>query len=158
MHSKEFAGNQGKRQKFDPSILPYKFGLIFMRMKQKQVKDAFFVFLGCFCPYVRQHHDHIGWATLMAFASINPTDQPVKFSQKKFENWRFWKTEILKDRPFWFFFLKKIFFFASFSWKSIQICMVDWRFPWFPANSLLCVIKLYTVYVLCTSLNLSMLV
>ena len=36
MHSKEFAGNQGKRQNFDPSILPYKFGLIFMRIKQKK--------------------------------------------------------------------------------------------------------------------------
>ena len=34
--SKEFAGNQGKRQNFDPSSLLYKFGLIFMRMKQKK--------------------------------------------------------------------------------------------------------------------------
>ena len=32
--SKEFSGNQGKHQNFDPSILPYKFGLIFMGMKQ----------------------------------------------------------------------------------------------------------------------------
>ena len=37
-HSKEFAGNQGKHQNFDPSILPYKFGLIFMGMKQKKSK------------------------------------------------------------------------------------------------------------------------
>jgi hypothetical protein len=36
MHSKEFAGNRGKRQNFDPSSLPYKFGLIFMRIKQKK--------------------------------------------------------------------------------------------------------------------------
>ena len=36
MHSKEFAGNQGKHQSFDPSIVPYKFGLIFMGMKQKK--------------------------------------------------------------------------------------------------------------------------
>ena len=34
MHSKEICGNQGKHQNFDPSILPYKFGLIFMGMKQ----------------------------------------------------------------------------------------------------------------------------
>ena len=34
-HSKKFSGNQGKHQNFDPSILPYKFGLIFMGMKQK---------------------------------------------------------------------------------------------------------------------------
>ena len=36
MHSKEFFGkNQGKRRKFDPSILPYKFGLMFMKKKKK---------------------------------------------------------------------------------------------------------------------------
>ena len=35
--SKEFAGNQGKHQNFDLSILPYKFGLIFMGMKQKKI-------------------------------------------------------------------------------------------------------------------------
>ena len=34
-HSKEFSGNQGKHHNFDPSILPYKFGLIFIGMKQK---------------------------------------------------------------------------------------------------------------------------
>ena len=28
------AGNQGNHQNFEPSILPYKFGLIFMGMKQ----------------------------------------------------------------------------------------------------------------------------
>ena len=39
-HSKEFSGNQGKHQNFDPSILPYKFGLILMGMKQK--KNLFF--------------------------------------------------------------------------------------------------------------------
>ena len=33
MHSKEFSGNQ---RNFDSSILPYKFELIFMGMKQKQ--------------------------------------------------------------------------------------------------------------------------
>ena len=42
MHSKEFAGNQGKHQNFDPSSLPFKFGLIFMRMKQKKSKWPFF--------------------------------------------------------------------------------------------------------------------
>ena len=35
-----FSGNQGKHQNFDPSILPYKFGLILMGMKQK--KKIFF--------------------------------------------------------------------------------------------------------------------
>ena len=37
MHSKKFPENQGKRQNLYPSILPYKFGLIFMRMKQKKI-------------------------------------------------------------------------------------------------------------------------
>ena len=37
MHSKEFAQKQGRHQIFDPSILPYKFGLIFIRMKQKKI-------------------------------------------------------------------------------------------------------------------------
>merc|ERR1712008_431999 len=36
-HSMEFSGNQGKHQNFDPSILPYKFGLILMGMKQKKL-------------------------------------------------------------------------------------------------------------------------
>ena len=39
-HSKEFAANQRKRQSFNPSSLPYKFELIFMRIKQK--KTIFF--------------------------------------------------------------------------------------------------------------------
>ena len=34
-HSKKFAGKQGRHQIFDQSILPYKFGLILKRMKQK---------------------------------------------------------------------------------------------------------------------------
>ena len=37
IHSKDFYGNQGKHQNFDPSILPYEFGLIFMGMKQKKI-------------------------------------------------------------------------------------------------------------------------
>ena len=33
-HSKKFAGKQGRHEIFAPSILPYIFGLIFIRMKQ----------------------------------------------------------------------------------------------------------------------------
>jgi hypothetical protein len=33
-------GNQGNHQNFDPSILSYKFVLIFMGMKQKKIKMA----------------------------------------------------------------------------------------------------------------------
>ena len=45
------------------------------RQRQKQPKNAFFLFLGCFCPYVGQPHDHLGWATSMPLASNNPTIQ-----------------------------------------------------------------------------------
>ena len=49
MHSKEFAGNQGKPQNFDPSVLSSKFGLIFMGMKhffQKAVKFSWAARMG----------------------------------------------------------------------------------------------------------------
>ena len=39
--------------------------------------NAFFVFLGCFCPYVGQPHNRIDWATSMPFAlfaAIIPTN------------------------------------------------------------------------------------
>ena len=38
-HSKKFPGNERKLQNFDSSVLPYKFGLIFMRMKQKKILE-----------------------------------------------------------------------------------------------------------------------
>ena len=84
----------------------------------------------------------------MLFASINSTNprtNPWNFYKKilrigDFEKWPFEK------RPFWIFCLipMKI---------SHKLCdrmdgTLFWCFPWFPANSLLCVILLYTVYVL----------
>ena len=75
-----------------------------VREAQKQAKN---VCLGFFWAYVRQPHDHIGWATSIPFASINgfhPRTNP----------WNFWKWElaVLKvlSRKFWFFFFKKICF------------------------------------------------
>ena len=53
---------------------------------QKQPKTEHFVFLGCFCPYVKQPHNHIGWAISVPFASINPTNQrtnPWNFHRKQ---------------------------------------------------------------------------
>ena len=38
MHSKEFAGNQGNHQNFDPSLLAYKYWLMFMGIEQKNLK------------------------------------------------------------------------------------------------------------------------
>ena len=92
--------------------------------------SSFSCFSGCFCAYVGQPHDHIGWAISMPFASINLTIQRINlwnFREKisrigDFEKWPFWKIGHFE------FFLKKKnnFFFASFSWKSVQICMVEW--------------------------------
>ena len=39
--------------------------------RPKNTKNAYF---GCFRPFVGQPHDHIGWASSMPFASINPTN------------------------------------------------------------------------------------
>ena len=41
-HSKDFAGNQGKHQNWDPSILPHNVWLIFMGIKKKIQKGRFF--------------------------------------------------------------------------------------------------------------------
>ena len=51
----------------------------------------------------------------------------MKFSQKNFENWRFWKTAILKNRSFWIFFCKKKKkkFFAWSPWKSVTNYVVN---------------------------------
>ena len=72
------------------------------------------MFLGCFCTYVGESHNHIGWAASMPFAlinSINPRTKPLNFLKfflriGDFEKWPFWKTATLKNghfekRPFW---------------------------------------------------------
>ena len=113
---------------------------------QKQAKNAFFVFLGCFCPYVRQPHNHIGWATSMPFASINPTNPRTNlknFLEKisrfgNFEKWPFWKIG-----HFFCFILMKI----SANLYGTLDGSKFWHFPWFPTNSLLRLIKRYTVYI-----------
>ena len=84
--------------------------------------------------------------------SYQPKDGSVKFSRKNFKNWQFWKTAILKNRPFWIFFLQKKFFFCIFLKISPNLYgRMDgsklWCLPWFPENSLLCAILRYTVYV-----------
>ena len=59
--------------------------------------------------------------------------------------------ELVKNQPFWVFFCKKKFFCLIFLKISLNLYgrmdgLKFWRFPWFPANSFLCVIKRYTVY------------
>ena len=52
---------------------------------QKQAKNAFLVFLGCFWAFVGQPHNYIGWARPMPFASINSTNprtNPWNFHEK----------------------------------------------------------------------------
>ena len=80
---------------------------------QKQPKNTKNAFFTCFCPYVRQPHDHIGWALSMPFASINPTKPRTNL-------WNF-REKILsigdfEKRPFW-----KISHFEFFFWKFVQV-------------------------------------
>ena len=130
MHSKEFSGNQWKHQNSDPFILPYKFRLIFMGMKpfvffliqnglffKNRKKNVMKAFLACFWAYVRQPHSHIRWATSIPFTSINPIHPRTNL-------WNFREKTL------------RISFFEA----AILIC-----FPWFPVNSLLCLILRYTV-------------
>jgi hypothetical protein len=82
------------------------FGL-FIEMKQKKKnleKKAFFVFLGCFWAYIRQPQDHIGWATPIFFASINPTNP--NFHEKILRISGAGKGGFL-SWPFWILFFKK---------------------------------------------------
>ena len=71
---------------------------------------------------------------------------------------KFWELAILKNelflsRPFWIFFSKKkkkFFCFIPLKISPNLYGRMDgskfWCFPWFPENSLLCVILRYTVY------------
>jgi hypothetical protein len=52
--------------------------------------------------------------------SYQPKDQSMKFSQKSFENWRFWKTQFFGVGHFEIFFSKKKNFFTSSLWKSVK--------------------------------------
>ena len=93
---------------------------------QKQAKNAFFVFLGCFWAYVGQPHSHISWATPMPFASINSTNprtNPWNFQEKILRiggagKWAFF------SRPFWicFFPMTKTLVFI---WGIIFFCTMD---------------------------------
>ena len=118
-------------------------------------KNAFFVLFGCFWAYVGQPHGHIGWATSMSFASINPTNPRTNLRNfcktilriGDFEKLCFFESAIL------IFFFKKTtyFFFIPMKISPNLYGRMDmwkfWCFSWFPENSLLCVILRYTVYI-----------
>ena len=80
--------------------------------------------------------------------------QPKSTENAFFENWRFWKMSFFWVGHFEFFFRKKKNFFCFIPMKISPNLYgrMDgskfWCFPWFPENSLLCVILCYTVYVL----------
>ena len=87
--------------------------------------------------------------------SILLTQGPIwEIFAKKFWELAILKNELFLSRPFWiFFFEKKIFFcFIPMKISPNLYGRMDgskfWCFPWFPENSLLCVILRYTVYVL----------
>ena len=67
-------------------------------VRTKTGKNAFFGFLGCFCPYVRQLHNYVGWAT-----SILLTQGLIcEIFAKKFR-----ELAILKYQPFWIYLFQK---------------------------------------------------
>ena len=97
----------------------------------KTSKKCIFVFFACFRPYVGQLDDHIGWVTLMPFATIYPTDprtNPSQFCKK------YWELTVLKNvvflrSHFGIFFSKKnikkhffsiFFFFCLVPWKAVR--------------------------------------
>ena len=84
-------------------------------------KKAFF---GCFCTYIRQPNNHIGWATSMPFASINSTNprkNPWNFHKKKIENWWFWKKLFFWVGHFDFFFKKNYLLFSNIQYISFGL-------------------------------------
>ena len=83
----------------------------------------------CFCAYIGQPHNHTGWTTSMTFASINPTKERTNlwyFHKKNLRICDFEKLSFFESAILNFFYSKKKIFFASFPWKSVQICMVEW--------------------------------
>ena len=86
---------------------------------QKQAKNAFLLFLGCFWAYVRQPYSHKSWDKPMPFASINSTNPRT--------NPVFWGGHFeFLSRPFWIFFLLHFIEKCSpFLWGIIFFCTMD---------------------------------
>ena len=99
---------------------------------QKQAKNAFYVFLGCFWAYVKQPHSHIDWATPMPFKSINPINprtNPWNFQKKILRigwagKWVFFESAIL------IFFFQRFFFLPHLNENKQPF---DMRYPFFSA-------------------------
>ena len=76
---------------------------------------------------------------------------------KYIENWQFWKSQFYWVGGHFDFFSKIFFCFIPMKISPNLYGRMDgskfWCFPWFPENSLLCVILRYTVYIVCFALN-----
>ena len=67
--------------------------------------------LALFWAYIGQLDNHIGWVTLINFASIYSKKQstnPWNFHERNIENWWAWKTQLLWVATFWFIFQKML--------------------------------------------------
>ena len=87
-----------------------------------RAKTAFFMFLALFWAYIGQPDDHIGWVTLMPFASINPIIPRTNlwnFGENCSAFWGGWKTQFFWVGHFEIFLI--FFSFASFLSKLVKI-------------------------------------
>ena len=118
-------------------------------IRAKTGKKCIFCAFGLFlplCQTVSQPYRLSYINGLSINQSYQPKDRSVTFSRKNLENWRFWKTAILKNRPFWIFFFKKKKFFCFILMKISPNLYgrTDeskfWSFLSFPGNFLLCLI------------------
>ena len=95
-------------------------------------KTDFFVFLALFGAYIGQSDGHIGWVTLMPFASINPTNPRTDL-------WNFgdncsafgssWKTQFFWVGHFEFFSSKKknaLFLFKFMGYQEFFLNFDDY--------------------------------
>ena len=76
------------------------------------------MFLALFWAYVGQPDGHVGWVTLMPFASINPTDPRTNlwnFGDNCSAFWGSWKTQFFWVGHFEFFSTKKKKMLYSYS-------------------------------------------
>ena len=103
------------------------------------------MFLGCFWALAGQPYNHIGWATSIPFASINPTNpRPLwNFREMFFENWRFWKSQFFELAILNFFFQKKMLHShqnqSNFMW-------IGWNFDVFPVSRKFLAMRNITLY------------
>ena len=135
--ARNLLGNQGKHQSFDPSILPYKFGLIFMGMKQfffffffeKKIQNGrlkkssffkiansqnFFAKIFQMGPWVSRIEWCEGHWCSSTYMAVRLSDKSSKTAKKCIfcTFWLFLSFCRTASRPFWIFFLKKKFSFA----------------------------------------------